>query len=493
MVNAEYLAEKYVEEWRHNPSWDLKSFRERVLSDLGIIVGYSRAWLARARAKLMIYGSPIEQYAKVFDYGKAVIKYSPGIGVCIVVDGEVSSPQPPLFMRMYICLQPLRSGMIKGCRPPIGIDGFHLKGAYPGQILVAVGKDGNNNIYPLAWATVEVENKDTWCWFLECLKKDLGDVCDGGGWTFMSDRQKGLLEALEVQVPFAEKRFCVRHIWANFKLQFSGSTFKQLFWDAARATTLADFEVAMESIKFLSKDAFVFLDDIPAKHWSRNAFSSNCKSNMLLNNVCETFNVVIREARDKPILTQMEWLRRYMMKRHNEKWEAGKKMEGKVTPYVTKLFERIERAARHCIVQVSRGDSYEVELNGDTVLVDIGDRTCTCYHWQLTGIPCVHRFACILDKRVDLEDFVDEYYTKQKYMHAYEEAVKPLPGPKHWEKHHFTQPLPPAIRVIPGRPKSKKRKLERGEGAPESSSRQPNYLVYAKIEGLNVDFHDFRV
>ncbi|XP_021749521.1 uncharacterized protein LOC110715265 [Chenopodium quinoa] len=233
----------------------------------------------------------------------------------------------------------------------------------------------------------------------------------------MSDRQKGLLEALELQVPFAEKRFCVRHIWANFKLQFSGSTFKELFWNAARATTV------------------VYLDKIPAKR-SMHAFSSDCKSNMLLNNVCETFNAVIRDARDKPILTQMEWMRRYMMKRHNEKWVAANKMDGKLMPYVTNLFERIEKATRHCIVQVSRGDSYEVELNGDTVLVDLGNMTCTCYHWQLTGIPCVHGYACILDKRVDPEDYVDGYYTRQKYLYAYEEPVKPMPGPKHWEKHH---------------------------------------------------------
>ncbi|XP_021746186.1 uncharacterized protein LOC110712074 [Chenopodium quinoa] len=144
---------------------------------------------------------------------------------------------------------------------------------------------------------------------------------------------------------------------------------------------------------------------------------------MLLNNVCETFNVVIRDARDKPILTQMEWIR------------------------------RIEWAARHYIEQVLRGDSYEVELNGDTVLVDLGKRTCTCYHWQLTGIPCVHGFACILDKRVDPEDFVDVYYTRDTYMYAYEEVVKPMPGPKHWEKNHLREPLPLTVRVIPRRPK----------------------------------------
>lgn len=158
--------------------------------------------------------------------------------------------------------------------------------------------------------------------------KDLGGE-EGAGWTFMSDRQKGLLEAFHTVVPKAEIRFCARHIWANFKLQFSGTQFKDLFWKAARVTTLFDFEVAMESIKFLSEETFMYLDNIPARHWSRHAFTTNCKSNMLLNNLCEIFNAVIREARDKPILTQMQWLRRYMMRRNNEKWEAVQKMSGK--------------------------------------------------------------------------------------------------------------------------------------------------------------------
>ncbi|XP_021734695.1 mediator of RNA polymerase II transcription subunit 15-like [Chenopodium quinoa] len=219
----------------------------------------------------------------------------------------------------------------------------------------------------------------------------------------------------------------------------------------------------MESIKFLSEEAYEYLAEIPAQHWSRHAFSPFPKSNMLLNNVCETFNAVIKEARDKPILTQMEWLRRYMMRRNHEKWESYQEMEGKVVPYVKKTFERIEPAARHCIVQISRGDTYEVELNSDLVTVDLSKQTCSCYHWELTGIPCVHAYACIMDKRADPEDYVDDAYLVSTYMLAHRHEVAAMPGPHHWEKVKLRQPLPPAVKIQPGRPKSKKRKLEKGE------------------------------
>ncbi|GKF50230.1 hypothetical protein Tco_0146697, partial [Tanacetum coccineum] len=37
----------------------------------------------------------------------------------------------------------------------LGLDGAFLKGLFPGQVLVAVGLDSNNGIYPLAYALVE--------------------------------------------------------------------------------------------------------------------------------------------------------------------------------------------------------------------------------------------------------------------------------------------------------------------------------------------------
>lgn len=219
----------------------------------------------------------------------------------------------------------------------------------------------------------------------------------------------------------------------------------------------------MESILFLDENAYEYLAAIPPHHWSRHAFPPNSKSNMLLNNLCETFNAVIREARDKPILTQMEWMRRYLMKRNNQKWEAVKKLKGKNMPYIKKVFDGIEVHARSCIVQVSRDDTYEVQLKGDQVLVDLASRTCTCYQWDLTGIPCVHAFACLMDKRANPDDYVHEAYSKATYILAYEHAIKPMPGQKYWQKMNMREPLPPQIRIMPGRPKAHKRKKEKGE------------------------------
>ncbi|CAI9280184.1 unnamed protein product [Lactuca saligna] len=59
-----------------------------------------------------------------------------------------------------------------------------------------VGRDANNNIYPLAWAVVNVENKRTWKSFLENLMEDIGGG-NGHGITILSDDHKGLFEVVK--------------------------------------------------------------------------------------------------------------------------------------------------------------------------------------------------------------------------------------------------------------------------------------------------------
>lgn len=58
------------------------------------------------------------------------------------------------------------------------------------MLLAAIGRDANDQMYPVAWVVVEGESNDSWEWFMEELRKCL-DVQDGGkDWTLMSDQQK---------------------------------------------------------------------------------------------------------------------------------------------------------------------------------------------------------------------------------------------------------------------------------------------------------------
>ncbi|VVA39544.1 Hypothetical predicted protein, partial [Prunus dulcis] len=114
-------------------------------------------------------------------------------------------------------------GFLEGCRPVIGVDGCHLKGPYPGQILTTVGVDGNNGYFPVAYAVVDIEN--------------LG-ITNEKAWVVISDKQKGLVPAIERVLPTAEHMMCVRHLYSNFRASYIGLALKHILWAAARATTV---------------------------------------------------------------------------------------------------------------------------------------------------------------------------------------------------------------------------------------------------------------
>ncbi|XP_074297017.1 uncharacterized protein LOC141627688 [Silene latifolia] len=232
---------------------------------------------------------------------------------------------------MYVCLEACKAGFISGCRPILGVDGCHLKGLYLGMLLVVVGKDGNCNIYPFAWAIVEVENIATWIWLLELLMKDL---------------------------------------------QALGEAFKQCFWKIAKAYTKEEFEKYMAEMKEMTVPGFTYLNSIPTKHWARHAFSTKCNIGMMLNNCCESFNNVLRKCRDTPVLELLEWIRRYNMTRIWSKIEGASKLEGNLRPSVIKQLGIVEKEYRHCRTEQSGPHEYEVEYNLDKWIVDLEKRTC---------------------------------------------------------------------------------------------------------------------
>lgn len=157
-----------------------------------------------------------------------------------------------MFKRFYVCYYALKSGWKAGCRPFIGLDGCFLKTVTGGQLLSAVGRDGNNQMYPICYAIVESESTDSMTWFLTLLIDDL-QLGDGHGYTIISDQQKGLEKAVKDLLPSVEHRFCTRHICSNFQkryvfyilVKFHGCVF---WFHSCHATN-----VFINCIKFLSK------------------------------------------------------------------------------------------------------------------------------------------------------------------------------------------------------------------------------------------------
>ncbi|GJX50265.1 mutator type transposase [Tanacetum coccineum] len=411
----------------------------------GKIVNEGKAFRAKAKAAVSLRGDVKIQYALLRDYVMELKRCNPDTTIKIDVYGEEDPESPTrLFRRIYVCLGALKKGFRKSGRELLGLDGAFIRGQYPGQMLTAVGVDANNGIYPVAYGIIESENQYSWTWFLKCLGDDF-DLYSNSNFTFITDRQKGLLPALEKLFPHAQHRYCVRHIYENINQTWKGSEYKEMLWKYASSTTTVLFEKNMQELKDFNKKAYEWLKKIPAEHWSSAYFFGRAHCDLLINNICEVFNRQLLEARDSPIINALEHVREYLMKRIVVQ-KIIEKCNGPLTPAVARVFDIIKEASSECIVDWNGADQYQVKgYLQEQYVVNLNQRTCSCRKWEISGIPCKHAIAAIHDMADNGND------------------VNPVNGRELWSKFDCpTTLLPPKIHPQIGRP-PKKRKKSKGE------------------------------
>ncbi|XP_071902167.1 uncharacterized protein [Coffea arabica] len=202
----------------------------------------------------MIEGSHEKQYALLENLCDELRKANPGSTVFVETDTDEDGIVK--FKRLYMCLEPLKRGFLKGCRHWIRLDGCFLKDTYGGQLLTAIGMDGDNKMFPLALSV-------------------------------------GLVQAVRDKMPQAEHRCCVQHLYTNFKQIHRGLASKERLWKCAKAYYVTQWKVEMEQMKQESAVAHSWLDEKDPKTWCRAHFRCGLDCDILVNSMYESFNAVI--------------------------------------------------------------------------------------------------------------------------------------------------------------------------------------------------------
>ena len=136
----------------------MQSLKETVQEEMFADVSISKC----KRAKKIVLGKMLDatkgEYTRVFDYQEELLRSNPGSTVVVKLEPDCVEPT---FQRMYICLAACKRGFMAGCRRVLGLDGCFFKGATNGELLCALGRDANNQMYPVAWAVVEKETNNS--------------------------------------------------------------------------------------------------------------------------------------------------------------------------------------------------------------------------------------------------------------------------------------------------------------------------------------------
>ncbi|XP_070008222.1 uncharacterized protein [Nicotiana sylvestris] len=217
MVNTAWVAKHFKDKIINQPDIKLRKLQDLIRIKYGVYVGKSICSRAKHQVMGQYLGDYKKEFTRIYDYADILRSTNPGSTVVVKISKE-TIPGKEVFMGIYICLHACKVRWLEGCRNVIGFDGAFLKGVCKGELLSCIGKYGNNQMYPAAWAVVEKETKHTWSWFFRCLMHDLQlTESQGEGLTIISDMQKGLVASVSELLPNVEHRMCARHIWSNWK------------------------------------------------------------------------------------------------------------------------------------------------------------------------------------------------------------------------------------------------------------------------------------
>ncbi|XP_074290786.1 uncharacterized protein LOC141617486 [Silene latifolia] len=295
--------------------------------------------------------------------------------------------------------------------------------------------------------------------------------CTKWDWTFISDRMKGVEKAISNVFPTATRRICAQHLYTNFKEKWAGPGYHDLFWKAANTTSPFVFNKAMAGIARLSREAFVYLSNVP-QQWSKHQFDPLTACDHNTSNFVESFNVVINDMRAKPILVLMEEIRQYQMNKIAERIDIVEVIQPyDPTPYTKGIIESNCSDSRHCRVIKAGGGEFEVVEGTTTAFpVNLKNETCLCGAWQVTGISYKHTCRVIYHNKEELMQYLNGYFSGMCYKLTYSNIMHPMPDKDQWPEFQFPMIQPPLQERSAGRP-VRQRKRKPGEKKRKRGSR----------------------
>jgi hypothetical protein len=377
-------------------------------------------WRGKERALDEVYGKWSDSFELLFRWKAELMKCCPGSVVeidVLEVDGQI------YFHRFFCALKPCIDGFLQGCRAHLSIDATTLNGRWNGHLAAATAVDGHNWMYPLAYGFIVREDTKNWTWFMEQLKKAIGDppllaIC--------SHACKGLENAVKNVFPNAEQRECFYHLVKNFKKAYRG--YGQIY-PAARAYRA---DIFYENIAKMLTESLAAVQWLQKNHkylWYRHAFNPEIKCDYITNNVAESFNNWIRDHKDLSVADLDDNIREKIMvlwsKRRNI---AFRLPEGKILQAIMVQLKANTRGLGHLRIVPCSNLSAEVWDHTSTRverhIVKLHQRICSCLEWQHTGKPCQHVLAYVTRQRgVDLEQFVHDYYSVNRFKAAYTSSL----------------------------------------------------------------------
>ncbi|KAK1384326.1 putative Short-chain dehydrogenase-reductase B [Heracleum sosnowskyi] len=459
-----WVARSVEDRIRNNPQYKPKEILQDIQDQHGVAVSYMQAWRGKERSMAALHGTFEEGYGLLAGYCEQLRKANPGSIATVYATGD------NCFQRIFISYQASIYGFLNACRPLLEIDRAHLKGKYLGALLCAAAIDADDALFPLAIAIVDVESDENWMWFMSELRKLLGVNTDSmPRLTILSERQRGMVEAVETHFPSAFHGFCLRYVSENFRDTFKNPKLVNIFWNAVYSLTPVEFESKISEMVDILQDVIPWFRQFPPQLWAVAYFEGVRYGHFTLGVTELLYNWAL-EGHELPIVQMMEHIRHQLTSWFNDRRAMSMRWNSVLVPSAEKRIQ--EAIADAPCYQVLRANEVEFEIVSTerTNIVHIQTRVCSCHRWQLYGLPCAHAAAALISCGQNAQLFADHCFTVHSYRETYSQIIYPIPDKCMWkELGDGTEGggvsldnaiRAPKIRRPPGRPKKKVLRVE---------------------------------
>lgn len=323
-------------------------------------------------------------------------------------------------------------------------------------LLVACGIDANDQVIPLAWALVPIENEIWWTWFLRYLKHSI-PALSAECHIFISDREKGM--AISVPAVFDQSihLHCCQHIADNLQQRY-GNKVRPLFWRVCRAKTKELFHETMEELKAQSIPAFDYLCGIQKRTWAR-AYTTYPRYGHDTSNIVESLNSSWSDIRCLPPLQMMDTIYSEAMKTVYYRSTTKQRLETISDIPIAKFQARLKISRRYRVFPSSNGiGQVEDPESGRKWTVNLPENECDCTDFYEYQSPCSHAIAAARFSDIDPITLFDNHYSTRVYQKTYSKPLIPISI----ENLVSDQSIkPPIIQKQAGRPKT--RRIRKGD------------------------------
>ncbi|XP_058102779.1 uncharacterized protein LOC131246548 isoform X5 [Magnolia sinica] len=407
---------------RDKPDYKPAEIVNDIYREYGVNLKYHQAWRGKEIAQEQLQDSCAEAYNQLPWLCERIRETNPGSHVTLIMTDESR------FHRLFISFHASQHGFENGCRPLILLDGRSLRDKCQGTLLAAASVDGDDAIFPIAFAIVDSESYNSWHWFLDELKLA---VSTNRTITFVSNTRNGLEEAVPQVFKDSYHAYSLHHLTEDFERVLVGPSqmvkdaLVDEFKQAAYSCSINDFNACIESIQNASHDAATWVLESKHEHWS-NAFFRGSRYNHVSSNIAELFFGWISDERELSIIQTVDMIRCKIMEIIYTRREASSSWSTILTPSMEQRLEMEISNSSLLSVLLSSGSVFEVQ--DDTVnIVDIETWSCSCQRWKISGLPCIHAAAVFNHTGRNMYDYCSRFFTVDCYRLTYLESIYPIP------------------------------------------------------------------